>query len=351
MDAARAPWLPDLCRLPRIAACLGVAELVVVVIALAPREGKLWSFAEFAGASVFALWLALIVAISLCKGRRFIDRMPRQLGQLVAVALPMLAAGLGAAAVHQLDVGLQWHLSLPGHEGMRFVSSAALLTGLITAIALRYFYVREQWQAQLQAQAKAQVEALQARINPHFLFNSMNTIAALVRHDPATAERAVEDLADLFRAALGAGKGDSTLAEEIALCERFLSIEALRLGDRLQVAWDLVEPLPRQLVLPRLVLQPLVENAVVHGISRLPQGGEIALRIAVEDGVLKVRIGNPALPPARERDAGNQHALVSIAQRLAYRFGPRAMLTHTFADGYYVCELCLPMVPDEASGG
>jgi two-component system sensor histidine kinase AlgZ len=343
-EPTRAPWLPDLCRLPRIAACLGVAQLVVVVIALAPREGGLWSFAEFAGASVFALWLALIVAVALCKGRPFIDRMPRWLGGLVAIALPMLAAGLGAAAVHQLDIGLGYRLSLPADEGMRFVSSAALLTGLITVIALRYFYVREQWQAQLQAQAKAQVDALQARIRPHFLFNSMNTIAALVRSDPVTAERAVEDLADLFRAALGAGEVDSTLAEELELCERFLSIESLRLGGRLRVRWDLVEPLPRTLKLPRLVLQPLVENAIVHGIARLPDGGEITIGVAVDGAVLRVRVGNPALPP-RERDAGNQHAQDSIAQRLAYRFGPRATLTRTFADGYYVCELSLPLAP------
>jgi two-component system sensor histidine kinase AlgZ len=341
-DSPRAPWLPDLCRLPRIAACLGVAQLVVVVIALAPRVGGSWTFAEFAGASVFALWLALIVAVALCKFRPLVDRLPRWLGGLVAIALPMLAAGVGAAAVHQLDLGLGYRLSLPADEGMRFVSSAALLTGLITAIALRYFYVREQWQAQLQAQAKAQVDALQARINPHFLFNSMNTIAALVRSDPATAERAVEDLADLFRAALGADEVDSTLAGELELCERYLSIEALRLGPRLRVRREYAEPLPRTLAMPRLILQPLVENAIVHGVARLPGGGEVLLGAAVVDGVLRVRIGNPALAPL-DRDGGNRHAQDSIAQRLAYRFGPRATLTRTFADGYYVCELALPL--------
>jgi two-component system sensor histidine kinase AlgZ len=341
-DPARAPWLPDLCRLPRIAACLGVAELAVVVLALAPRSGHYWSLAEFAGASLFALWLALIVAIVLCKARPVVDRMPRWLGGLVAIALPVASAAFGAVVVHQLDLGFQLHLSVPEAEAMRFVSSAALLTGLITVIALRYFYVREQWQAQLQAQAKAQVDALQARINPHFLFNSMNTIASLVRSDPATAERAVEDLSDLFRAALGAGEGESTLAEELALCERYLSIEKLRLGERLRVAWDLAEPLPRALRLPRLVLQPLVENAVVHGVSRLPQGGEIAIGVAVRDNALHVRVGNPALTP-RERDAGNRHAHGSIAQRLEYQFGPRATLTRAFADGYYACELTLPL--------
>jgi two-component system sensor histidine kinase AlgZ len=342
-DPATAPWLPDLCRLPRIAACLGVAELVVVVIALAPRESGQWSFAEFIAASLFALWIALVVSVALCKARRWIHQLPRWLGVAVALSLPMAAAAFGALCVHQIDVGLQTHLSVPQDESARFISSASLLTGLITAIALRYFYMRDQWQAQLQAQAKAQVDALQARIRPHFLFNSMNTIASLVRRDPATAERAVEDLADLFRAALGAGEDGSTLAEEISLGQRYLSIESLRLGERLRVRWDLAEPLPHQLRLPRLVLQPLLENAVVHGIAHLPQGGELVIAIQVVRGEkLHVRISNPALPP-RERDAGNRHAQASIAQRLAYQFGRGATLTRGFADGYYVCELVLPL--------
>ena len=124
----------------------------------------------------------------------------------------------------------------------------------------------------MRASARAEADALQARIKPHFLFNSMNTIAGLVRRDPAVAERAVLDLSDLFRAALGAGEGESSLAEEVELAERYLSIEALRLGERLQVRWRRAEPLPWTLPLPRLVLQPLVENAVLHGISRLPAG-------------------------------------------------------------------------------
>src|SRR5690349_10267895 len=109
-DPARTPWLPDLCRLPRIAACLGVAELVV--LALAPRSGQAWSLAEFAAASLFALWLALIVAVALCKARPQIDRLPRWLGGLVALALPVAAAGFGAVVVHQLDLGLGTKLSV-----------------------------------------------------------------------------------------------------------------------------------------------------------------------------------------------------------------------------------------------
>jgi len=323
---------------------LGVAELVVLVIALTPHVNGRWSLREFAAASVFGLWLALIVAIVLCKARPMIDRLPRWLGIAAAMSLPMAAAAFGAWCVQEIDIGLGYHMTLPASEMMRFTSSVALLTGLITGVALQYFTLRDQWQAQLQAHAKAQVEALQARIRPHFLFNSMNTIASLVRSDPVTAERAVVDLADLFRAALGVGQGESTLAEEIELGERYLSIEKLRLGERLRIDWQLLEPLPRTMKLPRLILQPLLENAVLHGVSRLSEGGEIAVHIAADQRRLHVLIRNPALPP-RERDSehGHGHGQDSTAQRLAYQFGSAAKMTSGYADGYYVCEFTLPL--------
>ena len=341
-------WLPDFCSLPRIAAALAVAQLVVLIIALTPHAHGRWSLPEFAAASVFALWLALIVAVVLCKVRPLVDRLPRWLGIGVAMTFPMAAAAFAAWCVQEIDIGLGYHMTLPGNESVRFASSVALLTGLITGAALQYFTLRDQRQAQLQAQAKAQVEALQARIRPHFLFNSMNTIASLVRSDPATAERAVVDLADLFRAALGAGQGDSTLAEEIELGQRYLSIEKLRLGERLRVDWQLREPLPRQMKLPRLILQPLLENAVLHGVSRLPDGGEIGVRIGIDHDRLDILIRNPALPPREHefdpgRGRGHGHGQDSTAQRLAYQFGSGARITSGYADGYYVCHFSLPM--------
>jgi two-component system sensor histidine kinase AlgZ len=209
---------------------------------------------------------------------------------------------------------------------------------------LRYLFVIDGWQAQVRASSRAEADALQARIKPHFLFNSMNTIAGLVRRDPVVAERAVLDLSDLFRAALDAGESNSSLAEEVELAERYLAIEALRLGPRLQVAWRRTEPLPWKQPLPRLVLQPLVENAVLHGISRLPQGGMIEIDIAADADMLLLAVRNPA-PPQREGDGnrGAQHAQRSIGHRLAYAFGPRAGMTAAWDAGYYRCELKVPI--------
>lgn len=341
------PWLPDLCRLPRIAAALAMAEMVVILMAMTPHPRGLWTLKEFIGTSGFALWLALVVAMLLCKSRGWIHRLPLPLGILCSVSLPMALAAFGALCVKQIDLGLGYGLLMPEVNTLHFMSSIALMTGLITAIALRYFYVREQWQAQVQAHAKAQVDALQARIRPHFLFNSMNSIASLIRRDPVTAERAVEDLADLFRAALGAGSSDSNLGEEIVLAERYLGIEALRLGDRMKVVWDIAPDVDRSMKMPRLILQPLLENAVIHGISQLPDGGEIHIHIQQTAKTLLFEIQNPS-PPPRELDSNNGHAQNSIAQRLRYQFGTNALLFSQYQAGRYVCRGECPLIQMKA---
>ncbi len=340
---AEAPWLPDLCRLPRLATMFGVAELVVLVLALAPDGGAHWNPQRFVSASGFALWLALTIAVSLCALRRQLSRLPVALGSIAAVAGATFIALLGAAMLHQLDRSLGYGLIPASVALVQFALGSAAIAALITAVVLRYLFVIDGWQAQVRASARAEADALQARIKPHFLFNSMNTIAGLVRHDPVVAERAVLDLSDLFRAALGAGESDSSLREEVELAERYLAIEALRLGARLQVEWRRTEPLPWALPLPRLVLQPLLENAVLHGVSRLPQGGCIDIGIEVEGGHLHVVIRNPALPPEDRQGNGARHAQRSIGHRLAYAFGPRARMTSQWQDGYYRCELTVPI--------
>lgn len=340
------PWLPDLCRLPRLAVMLGMAELVVVVVAVAPDAARGWRPTDFVLASGFALWLALAVSVLLCVSRPLLSRGPAWLGAIGALLLAAFAAWLGSAVVYVLYDSLDppnWS----GRIGFwRFsLGSAAILT-LITGLVLRYFHVSDRWQAQLQANARAQADALQARIRPHFLFNSMNLIAGLLRRDPHVAEQAVLDLSDLFRAALVAGESPSTLGAEVELAERYLAIESLRLGERLQVVWRKQEPLPWELPMPRLVLQPLVENAVLHGISRLPQGGEVEIELQVEGRRLHVRIRNPAPSPeaaAVPVKPGAGHAQRSILHRLGYEFGPSARMTSAWREGYYVCEVDLPL--------
>ena len=334
-------WFPDLCRLHRLGGMLGLAQLAVLVVALVPDGARVWDVAAFLSASGYALWLALSVSVLLCVSRRALSRLPVRLGGGVAVLVAAAVAAFAAAIVHALFSSVYPDTELPTF--WRFVSGSAAVVALLSALALRYFYVIDRWQAQTSASARAEADALQARIRPHFLFNSMNMIASLLRRDPDLAERAVLDLSDLFRAALGAGEGNSSLREEVHLGERYLAIEQLRVGERLQVEWTLAEPLPWELPMPRLVLQPLLENAVLHGISRLPQGGTIAIAIAVERGMLAIRVRNPSLAPDKGGVHGAGHALRSIGHRLGYAFGPGARMTAGWDEGYYASEILLPL--------
>ena len=337
------PWLPDLCRPPRIAAMLGLAQLAVVVAALVPVGGRGWDAHGFLIASSYALWLALSVTALLCVLRERLSLLPGRSGALAAVALALVVAAVAAAIVHGLFASVDTSGAFPGF--WRFTGGSAAVVGLLSALALRYFYVIDRWQAQVEAHARAEADALQARIRPHFLFNSMNMIAGLLRRDPAVAERAVLDLSDLFRAALVAGEGRSSLREELDLAERYLAIEQLRLGTRLQVEWRRREPLPLDLPMPRLVLQPLLENAVLHGISRLPSGGTIEIEVAAADGLLALQVRNPAPPPEEAGMHGAGHALRNIRHRLGYMFGRDADMVSGWDGGYYACRIVLPLEP------
>ncbi len=334
---------PDFCRLPVLFATALAAQMVVLAIGLVPSETPAWRPAQWLAASALSQWLALCSALALCKARPLLAALPAPGSALAAWALPVLVAFSGSWLVFGIAPLIDAEL-LPAHTGaLRFSASIAAIAGMLAAVLLRYLHLRRRWEAQVAAQAQAQVEALQARIRPHFLFNSMNSIASLVRRDPQTAERAIEDLAELFRAALGSDPRPATLDEEITLCERFLAIESLRLGPRLGVDWRIDADVPRQLALPRLLLQPLVENAVRHGIARLAEGGRIGITLRRDGRRLRLRIDNPRPVDADGDAGGNRHAQASVARRLAHFFGERADMAVDAGRGYYAVELSLPI--------
>jgi two-component system sensor histidine kinase AlgZ len=331
--------LPEFCRLPAMFALFMVGALTVTVIWLARDNRRDWT--GFSVGMLFVMWLVLVIAVALCKLRPWLQRLPGHTSYIGAWLLIMLIVLVASAVTRWLDGALQ--LQLVQSSLSIFVRDNVAIAALLGAAMLRYFYVLAQWQLRLAAVTRAQVEALQARIRPHFLFNSMNTVAALIRVDPDAAERTVEDLSELFRAALGQhDTGDGTLGDELALIERYLAIEQLRLGARLHVRREL-DDLPADFPLPRLLLQPLVENAVRHGIQPLREGGEVILRGQRDgDGIL-FEIGNPlpATPPA----PGNGHGLDSVRQRIAYRYGPRAKVQAGPQDNRYVVVVQLPGQP------
>jgi two-component system sensor histidine kinase AlgZ len=207
---------------------------------------------------------------------------------------------------------------------------------------MRYLYVASEWRRSIVLEAQSRVSALQALIRPHFLFNSMNTIASLTRSDPRQAEQAVEDLADLLRANLGGPKDRSTLSDELETATIYQRIEKLRLGDRLQIRWDMGE-LPMHALLPNLTLQPLIENAIYHGIELVPEGGEVVVTGSQQNDRLIIEISNPVARSAKALREGNQMALSNIRQRFELAYGSRGQVAVEEGERRFTIRLEFPL--------
>ncbi len=204
-----------------------------------------------------------------------------------------------------------------------------------------------EWKRNIEMQARARVHALQARIRPHFLFNSMNTIASLTRTDPAQAESAVQDLADLFRANLSEKRNTITLEEELEVARIYQRIEQLRLGNRLRVDWNITQ-LPRQALVPGLLLQPLLENAIYHGVEPQPGGGVVTVTGELSSGLITVVVRNPVGDKQNDRE-GNRLALANIRERLSLMYGERALVKAGRFDEEYIVTLRFPHVENRAA--
>ena len=323
-----------------------VAELVALVVVLAPDPSQRPWLPRLGVASVYVQWLALLNAVALCSMRQPLERLTPRAGFIVAWLVSITVTVLGSLVVWQMDQALGLGLTAAPGQGLRFLLGNAVVAALISAALLRYLFVLELWQERVEAASKAQVDALQARIRPHFLFNSINTIASLIRTRPAEAERTVEDLSDLFRAALGSGDTPGTLGEELDLMDHYLRIEKLRLGDRLRVEIE-ADDLPRDLPLPRLLLQPLVENAIYHGVQPLANGGTIHISGRHPPGRVEITIRNPLPPDAAPKRNG--HALQNIRARIEYHFGSRGELSVEPGGGEYAVTVRLPDASNGAS--
>ncbi|MBM5810588.1 MAG: hypothetical protein FJ191_01285 [Gammaproteobacteria bacterium] len=221
---------------------------------------------------------------------------------------------------------------------LRNLTIGAIAGGL----ALRYFYVTQQWRRNVEAEAQSRVRALQARIRPHFLFNSMNTIAALTRSDPRGAEQAIADLADLFRASLRERGERIPLGDEIEIARAYERVERLRLGARLQVDWQ-VDAVPATTLVPALILQPLLENAVYHGIEPLPGGGTIRVAGRLDGRRVVLTIDNPVAMAAGAHRTGHQIGLDNVRQRLELMFRGEANLEVLEAPERFIVTLRFPV--------
>jgi two-component system, LytTR family, sensor histidine kinase AlgZ len=215
---------------------------------------------------------------------------------------------------------------------------AWILCALLTGFLVTYFFLRRR--AYSPALADARLQALQARIRPHFLFNSINAVLSLMRSDAKRAEEALEDLAELFRALMQDNRRLSTLADELALCRQYLRLEQLRLGERLRIEWD-IATMPEDALVPQLLLQPLLENAIYHGIEPGVEPGTVRIRIARDNDQVRVLLTNPYDPDHQQR-AGNRMALANIRERLALHFDVEATLATEVVGQQFEIRIVLP---------
>ena len=258
-------------------------------------------------------------------------------------ALARLPYAAGAAAVVAASAVLSalFHTLLNPFlpEASALALARCVFWGSVAALAvLFYFDLRSR--AYSPALSEARLLALTARIRPHFLFNSLNAVLGVIRSDPPRAEAALEELSDLFRVLMAENRELVTLGDEVALCRQYLDLERLRLGERLQVAWD-IDACPADALVPPLMLQPLLENAVYHGIEPSAGPAEVAIRAAREDDGIRITLSNP-YHGANAQHAGNRMALENIRERLMLFYDLEARLETGAREGVFRVDIRLP---------
>lgn len=308
-----------------------------------------------------ALLAALVQAVSVQDiGNRFIDAsallQPVLLSSLLLLyvlndRLARRVYWQGVAAVTVLVIATTLAITYLGGElyapalgnTIFYAARNALLSGILTLLLLAYFRLRTL--SLSTALHDARLQALQARIRPHFLFNSINAVLSILRADPRRAETALEDMADLFRMAMADSQKMVLLRREIELSRQYLSLEKLRLGERLRENWQVDEALNDALV-PPLMLQPLLENAVYHGIEPLSEGGLIEVKLNRKGNELHLDVRNPCHGQCGVHN-GNKMALENIRERLALQFDVEANYSVDSGSDYYHVHIQLPYKKEE----
>lgn len=335
-------FLPNLCVPLSIFRLALAAEVLAIILALAAVD-DIRSFAMKLGLStLFIQWIVLMSVFTIC----IISRLSRRntvkksvliiLGVTVFFTIAASISGLIATSYGSAE-GTQYWDTL-------FVFKAVFISIVITLLALRYFYIQNEWEQHLKSDSEAKYDALQSRMRPHFLFNSLNTIAQLTSVDPEKAEDALLDLADIFRSTLDT-RNRVTLNEELDVTIRYLRMEGLRLGKRrLSVVWDMDRnSLPFEMEIPPLLIQPLIENAIYHGIQPRKDGGTLGISLYDAGEYLEISVSNPIPPEGTSAHSkGNHIAQENLKNRLQLAYGDRAKLSITKSAHQYRVAFRIP---------
>ena len=323
------PTLPDFCNLGVMLRVIFITNGLGVLAGVArnPHWPGFWD--EFMPIAAFIQPGLLISLLLLCGMRRLFGARPYREFLIAVMGLEVL---IGCAVF--FTVG-----KLLPSDGFLSLSSVLIFVIVTTGIILFYLDLRSR--ALSPAITEARLQALQARIRPHFLFNSLTAVLSLMRSDPRRAERVLEDLADLFRVLMGDNRQLVPLQNEFVLCRQYLDIEQLRLGERLKVAWH-IDNMPDDAMVPPLILQPLLENAIYHGIEPSTQPGEVHINIYRNRDQVYMVLKNPYLGDSGSHHEGNKMALNNIRERLALHFDVEANLKSQVIGSSYQVTINIP---------
>jgi two-component system sensor histidine kinase AlgZ len=322
--------LPNFCNLGVMLRSLVIANLFVLAAAVLKSSNPRDLGLELAFMAAFCEPVLMASLAIVCAARRWLH----SVGYVTAIA-----------AIALLEVALAWLVSMAAAEmlpqrGALPFAHVAFLTLFVTGCLIAYFDLRSR--ALAPAIAEARIQALQARIRPHFLYNSINAVLSLIRSEPRRAERALEDMADLFRVLMADNRTLAPIADEVELARQYLALESLRLGDRLRVTWR-TGTMPADALVPPLVLQPLVENAVYHGIEPSEAGGAIEIEVGLVGNQLVMSLTNP-FPGGGRHSSGNKMAIVNIRERLQLHFDAEASMKSEVTDGIYQVTIRIPYI-------
>ena len=328
--------LPDFRNLGVLLRLILAAQALGLAAALIVAPGPAALFAVYLGFAAYLQPPLLLTLLLLFLIGPWLAKNPPGQGMVVAV----LAAGAAAVC---------WQLILDISSYPAAAEGSLVRTALRAALAALALLAWHDWRIRRLSPAlpEARLQALQARIRPHFLFNSLNSVLSLVRSNPAQAETALENLAELYRVLMADNRELSPLSRELELARAYLDLEALRLGERLRVEWR-TDNAPAGALLPPLILQPLLENAVCHGIEPNPQGGVIGIDIFARGQQLHMVVRNPKGEAVRP---GNRMALSNIRERLQLHFDAEARLSTHEAGGEFHVQVVMPLKTAAAPAG
>lgn len=309
---ARNFQLPNLVANRSLVLLIIVAQLFVVVIMLA-RFGLDFDGQHLVDLTLYVQWQTICSALLLAALKERIERLAKNVAATASFVVLMLVAAFVA-------VMASWYQQpsiMPRVDAM-FVAQSLLMSAIVSGVALRYLFVQQALLQREKSALEAKLVALQAKIKPHFLFNTLNAIASLIGFAPEKAEAMVEDLSDLLRASLQGDNIETSIEQEWYLCERYLAIEQQRLGSRLR--WHCDFQLDTELPIPSLSLQPLIENAIYHGIQPLATVGFIELTGRFDNGWVEITIKNSQPIATAKKHKGNQMAIENIRARLQHLY-------------------------------